>query len=166
MATERQDPAGAGAPGRPRELADYPVVIAWPVQWGDQDAFGHVNNTVFARWFESGRIACMERLGMPTSRRDEGVSGILASLNCQYRRQVTYPDTVLIGARITRLGNKSLSMQHVVYSTAEQAVAAEGDSVIVCYDYRSRQTVPIPKALRAAIAALHEEAGVAPPSES
>ena len=34
-------------------LADFPVLIAWPVQWGDMDAFQHVNNTVYFRWFES-----------------------------------------------------------------------------------------------------------------
>ena len=53
--------AGHGAPD---ELADFPVVIALPVQWGDQDAFGHVNNTIPIRWFESSRIAYLEHSGM------------------------------------------------------------------------------------------------------
>ena len=38
-------------------LVNFPVVITWPVQWGDQDSFSHVSNTVYFRWFESGRIA-------------------------------------------------------------------------------------------------------------
>lgn len=45
-------------------LAGFPVVIEIPVQWGDQDAFGHVNNTVYLRWLESGRIAYMTRIGV------------------------------------------------------------------------------------------------------
>ena len=45
-------------------LADYPVVVPVVVQWGDQDAFGHVNNTVFLRWFEVGRIAYFSEVRM------------------------------------------------------------------------------------------------------
>ena len=48
----------------PAALAGFPVVVSWPVQWGDQDAFGHVNNTIYFRWFESGRIAYLKRLGL------------------------------------------------------------------------------------------------------
>lgn len=43
-------------------LADFPVVIRLPVQWGEQDAFGHVNNIIFFRWYESARIAYCQRL--------------------------------------------------------------------------------------------------------
>ena len=45
-------------------LDGFPVVITLPVQWGDQDAFGHVNNTVYVRWLESARIAYGERVGL------------------------------------------------------------------------------------------------------
>ena len=44
--------------------ADYPVVISLPVQWGDQDLFGHVNNVVYFRWYESARIAYLDRIGV------------------------------------------------------------------------------------------------------
>ncbi|MBC8876759.1 MAG: acyl-CoA thioesterase, partial [Planctomycetes bacterium] len=47
-----------------RVLADYPSVVTLPVQWGDQDAFGHVNNTVPLRWFETSRIAYLEQSGL------------------------------------------------------------------------------------------------------
>ena len=45
-------------------LPDYPVVIALPVQWGDQDLNAHVNNVVFFRWLESARVEYLNRLGM------------------------------------------------------------------------------------------------------
>ena len=54
---------GAGQLGRMMALAGYPLVIDWPVQWGDQDAFGHVNNTIYFRWFETVRIEYFERIG-------------------------------------------------------------------------------------------------------
>ena len=46
---------------RPAELADFPVQIAIPVQWGDQDGFGHVNGVMYLKWFESARVAYLER---------------------------------------------------------------------------------------------------------
>ncbi len=48
----------------PSALAGFPVVLAVPVWWGDQDAFGHVNNTVYLRWFESARIAYSREVGL------------------------------------------------------------------------------------------------------
>ena len=48
----------------PAELSEYHSVIRLPVQWGDQDAFGHVNNTVYFRWFESARIAYFQHTGI------------------------------------------------------------------------------------------------------
>ena len=49
---------------RPDLLAGYPSIVRMPIHWGDQDAFGHVNNTIFLRWFEDGRIAYLTRIGM------------------------------------------------------------------------------------------------------
>ncbi len=79
-------------------LAGYPVVITLPVLWGDQDAFQHVNNTVYLRWFESARIVYGERVGLTALMKDQNIGPILASITCHYRRPITYPDVVLIGA--------------------------------------------------------------------
>src|SRR4029078_12793433 len=100
---------------RPDDLAGQPLVIDLPIQWGDQDAFGHVNNTVYFRWFESARIKYLERIDL--SEQTAGTLGpILAAVSCNYRRQVKYPDHVVIGARITRIGRSSLAMAYSVWS--------------------------------------------------
>jgi acyl-CoA thioester hydrolase len=136
---------------RATELADYPVVIRWPVQWGDQDAFAHVNNTVYFRWFESARIAYMDGLGFPAMLQAQEIGPILAAISANYRRQVTFPDHVQIGARITRLGRTSVTMEHGLYSEAGKAIAADATSTIVVYDYSLRRPHPIPPGLRKAI---------------
>ena len=92
------------------EMAEFPVVVRWPVQWGDQDAFGHVNNTVYFRWFETCRIEYLERLGFNAMMQRAQIGPILAAIKCQYRKPVTFPDTVQIGARVTRLGRASMDM--------------------------------------------------------
>jgi acyl-CoA thioester hydrolase len=137
-------------------LGPYDVVITLPVQWGDQDALQHVNNTVYFRWFESGRIACWDRIGLWDLLRQSRVGPILASVSCDYRRQITYPDTVHVGSRIVRLGRTSFGMEQVVVSASQRAVAADGRSTVVVFDYAANIPTPIPDVLRRTVEALAE----------
>jgi acyl-CoA thioester hydrolase len=141
------------------ELAEFPVVIRWPVQWGDQDAFGHVNNTIYFRWFESVRLVYLARVGL-TRYEDAAVDigPILAHIGCNFRRQIKFPDHVQIGARVTRLGNSSFTMMHSLYSESLGAIAADGDSTLVVFDYRQQRSSPIPAEVRAAIEKLEGHA--------
>jgi acyl-CoA thioester hydrolase len=139
---------------RPTALSAFPVIIQLPIQWGDQDAFGHVNNTVPIRWFESARIAYIEQSGMLHLLSGSGLGPILASITCHYRKQLTYPDAVFVGARITRLGRSSMTMAHAVYSQSQEAIAADGDSVVVVFDYDTNRPQRMPDELRAAIEKL------------
>jgi acyl-CoA thioester hydrolase len=132
----------------------YAVWITVPVQWGDQDAFQHVNNTVYLRWFESARILYGDLAGLDRNAVGEHVGPILAAISCNYRKQLTYPDTVHVGARVTRIGNSSLKMEHRIISEALGAVVAEGDSTLVAFDYNTQKPVPVPAVVREAIAKL------------
>ncbi len=132
-------------------LCDYPLVLTWPVQWGDQDAFQHVNNTVYFRWFESARIAYAERVGLTELMSTQKIGPILASITCHYRLPITYPDTVQIGSRISRIGRTSFTLDHLLLSVAADAVAAHGTSTIVLYDYNSTRPHPVPETIRKAI---------------
>ena len=89
-------------------LAGFPVVTTFPVLWGDQDPFGHVNNLVYLRWCESVRVEYLERVGMWVPLPPQGVGPILASIHCDYKLPLNYPDTVHVGARVTRIGNSSM----------------------------------------------------------
>lgn len=133
-------------------LPEFAITIELPVLWGDQDAFGHVNNTLLIRWFESARIAYFEQTGMGALMRAGGVGPILAAVNCNFRLQLHYPDTVHIGARVSRLGRTSFSMEHAVYSASQQAVAADGSSTIVVLDYTTNRPERLSDDLRAAVA--------------
>jgi acyl-CoA thioester hydrolase len=134
--------------------AGFPVLVTLPVQWGDQDAFGHVNNTVYFRWYESARIAYGRRTGMNVWKETQNVGPILASITCDFRRQVTFPDTIHVGARVTRMGRSSMTMEHILVSEAAGAVAAEGTSAVVIFDYNAGQSYPIPDEIRRAIEQL------------
>ncbi len=97
-------------------LAEFPVVVVQPVQWGEQDPLGHVNHVTYFRWYESARIAYFLKVGLMDMHKNEHIGPILASVANDYRRQISYPDTVHIGVRITRIGRTSMDMEHKILS--------------------------------------------------
>jgi len=135
-------------------LAGYPVVVEIPVAWGDMDYFRHVNNIVFFRYFESARIEYLERIGFRELAADDPVGPILASTGCRFRRPLTWPDTVAVGARVTGVGEDRFSMAYRLVSRKSGEVAAEGDGVLVSFDYAEQKKVPLPERVRLAIELL------------
>lgn len=134
-------------------LSGFAVVLRLPVQWGEQDAFGHVNNTVYFRWCESARLLYLEQVGMAAQSHAGEVGPILAHIGCDFRQPVTYPDAVEVGARVTRIGRSSFDMEHRVVS-ARLGVVAEARSTLVVYDYAAARPSPVPEEMRKAIEAL------------
>ncbi|MBN2439298.1 MAG: acyl-CoA thioesterase [Deltaproteobacteria bacterium] len=124
-------------------LTGYPVVIEIPVAWGDMDSFQHVNNVVYFRWFESARVEYLYRLGTIGMKNETGVGPILASLSCKFKMPLRYPDRVLAGVRVTNIREDRFTMDHMVFSTKHQKAAAQGDGVIVMFDYRSNRKVTV-----------------------
>ena len=131
---------------------DFPVKISIPIQWGDQDAFGHVNNIHFLRWFESARIQFLMECDARIS--NESVGPILAAVNCDYRRQVKFPDRVTVSASVSKIGNSSITIHHFMWSEEQNELVAEGQSVVVMFDYKAQKTVPVSDEIRAMIAKI------------
>lgn len=132
-------------------LEGFPITVEVPVAWGDMDAFGHVNNTVFFRWFETARIAFLEAIEFTAGGDGGGVGPILASAACRFRRPVTYPDTVMVGVRTDDIGEDRFTHIYRVVRSGSGEVVAEGESVVVAYDYDAGRKAAIPPEVRAAI---------------
>ncbi len=135
--TEKDDP-----------LSGFPVSVEIPVAWTDMDAYQHVNNVVYFRWFEAARIAYAERIGLHAFKVRTGIGPILGSTSCRYRLPLTYPDTVRVGTRVTAVDEDRFTMQYVIVSRTHGKVAAEGDGVIVMYDYEAGRKIAIPDEIR------------------
>jgi len=129
-------------------LAGFPVVIQIPVVWGEMDAFQHVNNVVYFRYFESGRFAYFERLGFLDLMELTGIGPILASAQCRFKVPITCPDTVSVGVRVSRIEEDRCVMECTIVSHRLGRVAVEGDAVIVCYDYREKRKATWPAELK------------------
>ena len=139
-------------------LADFPIVLTLPVQWGEMDAYGHVNNAVLFRYFESARIAYLERCGFIESMERDHIGAILHSTACRFRSPLCYPDTVEVGARATDVASDRFTMEYRVVSLTKQAVVAEGQGVIVSYDYARGRKAKLPEGIQRKIARLEGEA--------
>ncbi|KIG12208.1 putative thioesterase [Enhygromyxa salina] len=147
-------PAGFADP----EGAAGPVTIRQDVAWGELDALGHVNHTVYLRWFENARFAWFERVGIAALMRESGgaVGPILARVSCDYRIPVGFPDTILTSVCCVELGRSSLTLDNTVWSEQHQAVVAQGQVVVVMLDYAAKRSTPIDQAVRAAICTLDD----------
>src|SRR5579863_1299974 len=135
-----------------------PVTVSCPIQWGDMDALGHVNNARYLTWFESARIALLSRAGILADRPRE-MGPILATTTCDFLRPVTYPGDVVVGAGVTKVGRTSIAMEYGVWRADEPAtMCARGSSVVVLVNYGSMAKVEVPPSVPAALEIL-----VAPP---
>lgn len=137
-------------------LKDYPVIIEMPVEWGDMDAFGHVNNVIFYRYFENSRIAYLEKIGLWEHMKKHSIGPILASSRCKYKVPLTYPDTVSIGSKVTQIEEDRFLMEHVIYSQSHDRIVAEGDGTIVIFDYSKNSKAPIPEHIISTIYSLED----------
>ena len=135
-------------------LKQCPVVIETPIAWGQMDAFRHLNNTAYFRFFESGRIAYFERLNLLEYMEATGVGPILAATNCRFKIPLTYPDTVSIGTRVPEVQDDRFTMEYYVVSHKHQKVAAEGTGLIVCFNYKENKKTAVPAELKKRIEEL------------
>ena len=126
-------------------LKSFPAVIDIPVRWGDMDAFQHVNNTIYFRYFESVRIAYLEKIDFMSHTE---IGPILASIQCKFRAPVTYPDTLSAGVKVTEVKEDQFTMYYRIISRAMKRVVVEGQGVIVSYDYVEGEKTTLPPEIK------------------
>lgn len=136
-------------------MADYPVVTEVPVRWGDMDALAHVNHAMYLRYLEAARIVYFERMGMAKPGPGWHEYGfVIAMVTCRYRAPVTYPDTLDVGVRVAAWGRDRVLMEYQAFSRSLGKVAAEAETLLVAYDFRTGRPMSIRQEQRDAIVAL------------
>ncbi len=139
-------------------LAGFPVVITQAVVWGEMDSYQHVNNVVYFRYFENARLEYFRRMGWFELEDQIGVGPILAATSARYRKPLTYPDTISIGARVSEIGEDRFLFDYRIVSHKLAAVATEGQGTIVTYNYKEQRKVPIPDEVLRCIEAVEATA--------
>lgn len=135
-------------------IAGCPVVLELPVQWGEMDAYGHVNNAVFFRYFESARMKYLQQCRFVESHERDRIGAILHSTTARFRQPLFFPDTVQIGASATDVQGDRFTMTYTVVSLTRNILVAEGTGIIVSFDYAAGKKTGLPSAVRTAIQSI------------
>jgi acyl-CoA thioester hydrolase len=122
------------------------------VRYGDLDPQGHVNNASYLTFIEQARIAYIRHLGLWPGDSFLNIGVIVADVHLTFRAPILFGEDLQVGVRVTRLGNKSLTMEHVVEEAAAHTEFATASTVLVAYDYHAHQTILIPAEWRQVIA--------------
>ena len=93
-----------------QSITDYPQHYEFKTRWKDIDLFGHVNNAVFLTYIEDARIMYFKRWNVTEKKR----SLIVASIKIDYLRQIEHPSDLIVGQKISRIGNSSFDIQSVL----------------------------------------------------
>jgi acyl-CoA thioester hydrolase len=122
------------------------------VRYGDLDPQGHVNNARHLTYFEQTRVAYLIHLGLFNKEQSFMEIGIiLAEAQVTYLLTVGFGTPIHVGARTTRLGNKSFEMAYSLQDSTSEQELATGSATLVTFDYDAQTTIPIPDNWRAAI---------------
>ncbi len=132
----------------PRKLVHVSRI---PIRWGDMDAYGHVNNTVFFRFMEQCRVEYLERLGYRVAPLD--TAPVIINAACTFLAQLNYPGTVEVRMYFGAPGRSSIPSSYEIRLEGDDTLYATGDSKIVWMDVATGRSVPIPEALRAELEA-------------
>ena len=140
---------------------DFPVLRPVLTRWADNDMFGHLNNAVYYELFDTainGWINAsigLDPMSMPSL-------GIVAESGCRYFSAVHFPESLLVGIAVTRLGSSSVTYRLGVFRSADHEgggrITALGHWVHVYVDRTSRKPVPIPDAIRTLLSTARVEA--------
>src|SRR5437870_12514587 len=93
-------------------LKGFPVVVVQEVLWGEMDAYEHVNNVAYFRYFENARLEYFKQLGWFAYEDATGIGPILAATQARFRRPLTYPDTIAIGTRLHSIAEDRFQIEH------------------------------------------------------
>ena len=127
----------------------YEMVI--PIRWGDMDAMGHVNNTIYFRYFEVIRIEWFGKVDAGPNPQGEGI--VIVNAFCNFIKQLEYPGDVLARMYVANPGRTSFDTYVTLERTDEPGVIyASGGATTVWVDFRQQKSLPIPERLRALLA--------------
>jgi len=140
-------PAEQAAAAAPMPLFTAPI----PVRWRDLDAFNHVNNSNYLTYLEEARLQWLSHVPGPWF--DDHAMPVMAAVQLNYRRPIEWPAQLRVELFCERLGNSSMTIGHrILDSNDPTRIHCDGSITMVWIDTRSGRPVPLPQAIRDAVA--------------
>ena len=117
-----------------------------PIRWGDMDAMGHVNNTVYFRFMEQARISWFDAL-VPEHEAWKSTGIVIANASCNFKRAMTYPGTVEVKVYTDPPGGSSVATHYELLIDGK--LYADGAAMVVFIDMKHQKATRIPEDIRA-----------------
>lgn len=122
--------------------------MCMPIRWGDMDAMGHVNNTVYFRYMETARIEWLSEIGCLPAASGEGP--VIITARCTFLKQLKYPGDIEVRTYVGTPGRSSFeTVQEIRRVDQPEVLAAEGGAKIVWVNFPAEKSVPLPERVRA-----------------
>lgn len=126
------------------------VTAAIDVRWGDMDAFGHVNNSVYATYIEEARLRWFATV---EAWNDARIGPVVAASTINFRVPIEWPERLDVTLTADRVGNASLTLGFRMVGTRDAGVLyADGSTVLVWIDKAAGRSIALPGGVRAAVA--------------
>ncbi|MCZ2127936.1 MAG: acyl-CoA thioesterase [Anaerolineales bacterium] len=126
-------------------MSDYKFFHPTEVRYGDLDPQGHVNNAKYLTYFEQARVYYFMQLGLFS--KDQSfmeIGVIVADIHIVYRAPTHYGDKVKAGVKVTKIGNKSITVEQCITDADTGRIMAQGEVVLVTFDYEGLKTISVP----------------------
>jgi acyl-CoA thioester hydrolase len=125
------------------------------IRFNDIDGLKHVNNSVYFNYFDLGRVAYFKDIFRGTV--DYFENGlIIASTKTDFFKQVSLEDSIEVVTKVVRIGNKSFDLLQQVRDAENQEIICESTTVMVCFNFKENQSMPIPEEWRQLIDAFEK----------
>ncbi|HOL65206.1 MAG TPA: thioesterase family protein [Accumulibacter sp.] len=126
-----------------------------PIRWGDMDAYGHVNNTIYFRYMEQARVEYLQKSGCPAIPR--GDAPVIINASCTFLIPLNYPGVVEVRMYCGQPGRSSVPTHYELRLQGDaETLYATGDAKMVWMNVDSGKSVPIPAHLRADLTATDD----------
>lgn len=138
----------------PPERSQFKVWRRFTTRWADNDAYGHINNTVFYQWFDSAVNAWLVEEGLLDIWSSDRIA-LVVETRCSYFAPLAFPQDVEVGLMVAKLGRSSIQYRIGVFGAGEERAAAEGEFVHVIVDRARRRPTEIPLNWRSKLEAIN-----------
>jgi acyl-CoA thioester hydrolase len=138
---------------RPSSRSEFKVWRRFTTRWADNDAYGHVNNTIFYQWFDSAVNAWLVEQGLLDIAHSDPIA-LVVETRCSYFAPLAFPQSVDVGLAVAKIGRSSMRYRIGVFGEGAAEAAAQGEFVHVLVDRATRRPVELPANWRSALEAI------------
>jgi acyl-CoA thioester hydrolase len=138
-------------------MSEYKFQYPIQVRYGDLDPQWHVNNAHFLMFLEQSRFAYLVETGLFDGKSFFDLGLIVADVHVAYLAPIDMHQKVVIGVRINRIGTKSLTFEYEMKEEGTGVIFSKAETVMVAYDYKAHQSMPVPQEWRKTISAYEQK---------